>query len=340
MTTPLQPSNMKAWLYDSTTGGLEKHLDLDPSARAPPAPRGNQVLVQVLTASLNPADFKVPEMGLAAQHLVIGMPATPGMDFAGRVVTTGPGATYLRPGTLVFGCHSRPVRFGSLAEYLVIDAGLIAELPEGVEVDQAAGLGIAAQSAYQALAGYVKKGDKVFVNGGSGGCGLFAIQIAKQLGCYVTVTCSGRNVELCRSLGADEVIDYTAVEDLVGVLADGGAVYDHILDHIGLPSGLYFQCHRFLKPDGVFVQVGASAFTTFAGRVGWPSLFGGGKRKYKIFFFANTQEHLISLGEMLEKGSLKTHVDSKYEFEDAREAFEKLRSGRARGKILVRVAEP
>ncbi|KAJ6160762.1 Polyketide synthase enoylreductase [Penicillium chermesinum] len=332
MTTPPHPSNMKAWLYNSTTGGLEKNLNLEPSARAPPAPRGSQVLIQVLTASLNPADFKVPEMGMAA-HLVIGLPASPGMDFAGRVVTTGPGATHLRPGQLVYGCHSRPTRVSDHRR------GCVVPVPEGVELDQAAGLGIAAQSAYQALVGYVKEGDKVFVNGGSGGCGLFAIQIAKALGCHVTVTCSTRNVELCRGLGADEVIDYTAVDDLVGVLCDGGTVYDHVLDHIGSPSELYFQSHQFLKAEGVFVQVGASAFTTFAGRVAWPSLLGGGKRRYKIFFFANTQQHLVALGDMLKTGSLKTHVDTKYEFEDARQAFEKLRSGRARGKILVQVAK-
>lgn len=329
---------MKAWLYNTTTSGLEKNLYFDASARVPPAPRNDEVLVQVISSALNPADFKVPEMGAHARHLVIGMPASPGMDFCGRVVTAGPDADF-EPGQLVYGCHSMPMKFGALAEYLSISGSLIAAVPEGVSVDDAAGLGIAGQSAYQALLGYVKKGDKVFVNGGSGGCGLFAIQIAKNIGCFVAVTCSTRNVELCRGLGADEVIDYTAV-DVVGTLREKGVVYDHVLDHIGLPSELYFQCHHFLRSGGVFVQVGASAMTTFVGRTAWPSFLGGGRRKYVIFFFKNTQEHIVKLGELVQKGALKVQFDSKYEFEDVVKAFDKLRSGRARGKVLVHVAKP
>jgi len=329
---------MKAWLYNTTTSGLEKNMYLDASARVPPAPRGDEVLIKVLSSALNPADFKVPELGPHARHLVIGMPASPGMDFCGRVVTAGPDAD-TEAGQLVYGCHSRPMKYGALAEYLIISGRLIASVPEGVEVDDAASLGIAGQSAYQALLGYVKEGDKVFINGGSGGCGLFAIQIAKYMGCYVAVTCSTRNVELCRGLGADEVIDYTAVDDLVGTLKEKGVVYDHVLDLIGLPSELYYQCHHFLRPGGVFAQVGASAFTTFVGRMGWPSFLGGGRRKYVIFFFKNIQEHIVKLGELVQKGVLKVQFDSEYEFEDAIKAFEKLRSGRARGKILVHVAK-
>lgn len=330
---------MKAWLYASTTNNLEKNLHLEPSAPIPPPPKNDQVLVQVLSTALNPADYKVPEMDPHAR-LVIGTPASPGMDFCGRVVTTGPGATHFSPGQLVFGCLSRPVKFGTLAEYLVIPGPLIAPVPEGVEVDHAAGLGIAGQTAYQSLLGYVKSGEKVFINGGSGGCGLFAIQIAKEMGCHVTTTCSTRNVELCRGMGADEVIDYTAEKDLVATLKGRGVVFDHVVDHIGLPSELYFQAHHFLKKGGVFVQVGASALTTFVGRVGRPSFLGGGKRKYVILFFKNTREHLVQLGEWLQKGVLKVQVDSEYEFEDAVKAFEKLRSGRARGKIVVHVAKP
>lgn len=332
---------MKAWLYSRTSGGLEKNMHLDPLARTPPPPKSNEVLVQVLVASLNPADYKVPEMffGLAAK-LVIGTPASPGMDFCGRVIATGSSVTRFTTGQLVFGCASRPVKFGSLAECLSISADLIAAVPEGVSPDQAAGIGIAGQTALQSLDGYVKAGDKVFVNGGSGGCGQFAIQIAKGMGCHVTATCSTRNVELCRGLGADEVIDYTAEKDLSATLRERGVIFDIILDHVGLPYDLYFQCHHFLRPGGVFLQVGGhNIMDTHVARVGWPSFLGGGKRKYKIFFFANTQAHVVAIGEMLQKGTLKVQVDSEYEFEDAVKAFEKLRSGRARGKVLVHVTK-
>ncbi|OQE22008.1 hypothetical protein PENFLA_c013G01581 [Penicillium flavigenum] len=336
-----KPSQMKAWLYSSTTNGLEKNLSFDASARAPPAVvHGNNVLVQVLSASLNPADYKVPEMGLVARKLVIGTPASPGMDFCGRVVVTGEDATEFSPGQLVFGCLSRPSQFGSLGEYLVASASLLAPVPEGVEVDHAASIGIAGQTAYQSLAGYVKPGDKVFINGGSGGCGIFAIQIAKEMGCHVTTTCSTKNLEFCRGLGADEVIDYSVQEDLVATLRDRGVVFDHIVDHIGYPAPMYRESHHFLAAGKTFVQVGASGVGTFVDRLIWPGFLGGGKRKYVVFFFKNTREDLVKIGEWVQKGAVKIQLDTAYEFEDAVKAFEKLRSGRARGKIIVHVAKP
>jgi NADPH:quinone reductase-like Zn-dependent oxidoreductase len=329
---------MKAWLYSSTSGGLENNLELNPTARAPPAPQGSQVLIQVLSASLNPADYKVPELGLPAR-LYIGTPASPGMDICGRVVTTGPLARHFREGQLVFGSAATPIKFGSLAEYTLVTADQIAAVPEGVDVDSAAGVGIAGQTAFQSLEGYVRAGDKVLINGASGGCGTFEIQIAKQMGCRVTAICSTRNMELCLRLGADEVIDYTAEKDLVGMLAAKGTVFDHILDHIGTPAEMYYQCHRFLKEDGVFVQVGASSMTTQAGRLAWPAFLGGGRRRYVVLMYKPVQRQLVQLGEWLQEGVVKVQVDSRYEFEEVVKAFEKLRSGRARGKIVVHVGK-
>lgn len=332
------PETMKAWLYSSTSGGLEKNLHLDTTARAPPAPQGSQVLIRVLSASINPADYKVPELGLPAR-LYIGSPASPGMDFCGRVVTTGPLARHFREGTLVFGSAAHPIRFGSLAEYTLLPADQIAVVPEGVDVDSAAGVGIAGQTAFQSLEGYVRAGDKVLINGGSGGCGTFEIQIAKQMGCHVTAICSTRNMELCLRLGADEVIDYTAEKDLVGKLNAKGTVFDHILDHIGTPADMYYQCHRFLKEGGVFVQVGASSMTTQAGRLLWPAFLGGGRRRYVVLMYKPVQRHLEQLGEWLQEGGVKVQVDSTFEFEEVVKAFEKLRLGRARGKIVVHVGK-
>ncbi|KAJ5688773.1 hypothetical protein N7462_003165 [Penicillium macrosclerotiorum] len=331
---------MKAWLYSRTTGGLETNLHLSAKARVPPVPRNAEVLVRVISAAINPADYKVPELGLPAR-LVIGMPSSPGMDFCGRVVATGPAARQFTPGTLVFGSVARPVRFGSLAEYMVMDAGAgqVVPLPDGVAVDEAAGVGIAGVTAMQSLAGYVTAGSRVLVNGGSGGCGVFAIQIAKQMGCIVTATCSTRNRELCLRLGADEILDYTAEKDLVGTLASRGLIFDHIVDHIGTPGDMYYRCHEFLKEGGVFVQVGASSMTTQVGRMGWPALLGGGRRKYVILLFHNDEQQLRQLGEWMAEGALQVPLDSVHEFEDAVQAFKKLRSGRARGKIIVHVTK-
>jgi NADPH:quinone reductase-like Zn-dependent oxidoreductase len=259
------------------------------------------------------------------------------MDFCGKVVTAGPGATAFQSGQLVYGTTAAPTQFGSLGEYLLCKTGNVALLPDGVAPDHAATVGVAAQTAYQSIAPYVSSGDKVFINGGSGGCGIFAIQVAKALGCTVTTTCSTRNVQFCKDLGADEVIDYTQ-EDVLGVLRARGHVYAHVVDHIGLPEGLYAQSHAFLLPGKAFVQVGAASMLTFVRRVVWPGFLGGGRRKYVIFMLKSNKEDIATLGEWMQQGKLRVEVDSTYELEDAVKAFEKLRSGRARGKIIVHVS--
>ncbi|PLN75023.1 putative zinc alcohol dehydrogenase [Aspergillus taichungensis] len=331
------PPTMKAWLYSSTAGGLEKNLVLDQAARKPISLRANDVLVRVISASINPADYKVPEMG-ALTKVLTGTPATPGMDFCGRVEITGPSVKGLEDGQLVYGTMGRPVQFGSLGDYLVCDASVTAALPEGLDPDLAATVGVAGQTAYQAVAPYVQSGDKVFINGGSGGCGMFAIQIAKQLGCHVTTTCSTRNVELCKELGADEVIDYTTA-NVLHVLRGKGQVFAHVVDHIGLPGELYHECDAFLLPGKAFAQVGAESMLTFVNRMAWPSFLGGGKRKYVILLFKNKKEDLVQVGDWVQQGKVKVILDSVYDFEDAVQAFEKLRSKRARGKIVVHVSE-
>ena len=334
-----EQSKMKAWLYSDATGGLENNLSFTSEARTPPALRNDDVLITVLSASLNPADYKLPEMGLLMRKLVIGTPASPGIDFCGRVVATGPDATNFSPDQLVYGNLGKPCKFGALGELIVASGSLLVHLPEGVEVDHAATLGIAGQTAYQSLKGYVSANDKVFINGGSGGCGIFAIQIAKVMGCHVTTTCSAKNVEFCRGLGADEVIDYTAEEDLVASLCERGVMFDHIVDHIGYPAALYHQSHYFLAPGKMFVQVGSPGVGTFAGRMLLPGFLGGGKSKYVVFVTKNNREDLVQLGEWVQKGAIKVQLDTAYELEDAVKAFKQLRSGRARGKIIVHVAK-
>ncbi|KAJ5240281.1 hypothetical protein N7468_004900 [Penicillium chermesinum] len=331
------PEAMKAWLYSSAYGGIENNMQLHERARVPPVPQGTEVLVQVLSAALNPLDFKFPEIGMIMARMVTGASASPGLDFCGRVVATGPLARHLKEGQLAL-CS--PPRFGSLGDYLTITADKIAVAADGVAVDSAAAIPLAGQTAYQSLEGYVKAGDKVFINGGSGGCGIFAIQIAKQMGCHVTATCSTRNVELCFRLGVDEVINYTTETDLVATLGQRGVVFDHIVDHIGVPSDLYYQCHRFLKEGGVFIQVGASSLVTFVSRLSWPSILGGGQRKYTIMMVKNNQRQLQQLMEWLASGAIQVQLDSTYEFRDAVKAFQRLKSGRTRGKIIVHVNDP
>ncbi|RAL06839.1 NAD(P)-dependent alcohol dehydrogenase [Aspergillus homomorphus CBS 101889] len=343
MTTPTtaHPTTMKAWLYTSTTPTLEANLTLHSSARAPPSPlQPSQVLIRVLTAALNPADYKVPAMPLISTAL-IRKPASPGLDFAGEVISTGSSAdtSTFAAGQIVYGTLDLPTQFGSLGEYLIARETNIHPVPEGVSIDHAATVGVAGMTAWQSIAPFVTAdaGERVFINAGSGGCGIFAIQIAKALGCTVTTTCSTKNVEFCRELGADEVIDYTA-EDVTGVLKAKGQVFDHVVDHIGLPAELYNECHAFLKPGKVFAQVGATRFPTFATRLLRPGFLGGGKRRYLPIFWKPNKEDLVKVGELIRDGKVKVVLDSVFEYEDAPKAFEKLRSERARGKIVVHVA--
>ncbi|KAJ5272962.1 hypothetical protein N7478_008087 [Penicillium angulare] len=336
---------MKAWLYTTTSPSLEKSLTLHNNALAPPTPKNNELLIQVLSASLNHTDYQYPEQflnsGLA--RLIIGTPASPGIEFCGRVTATGPLAQHLKEGTIVYGCHSRPTQFGTLAEYLVIKADKIAILPDGVDINSASAVSICGITAYQALEGNVKpgSGSSVLINGGSGGCGQFAIQIAKAMGCRVTATCSTRNMELCLRIGADEVIDYTAEEDLVRKLASRGSgmEFDCIIDNVGTPSTLYYECHRFLKEEGVFMQVGVESVRTYL-RAVWPAFLGGGRRRYVILRRVDDNRRLVKLGEWLGDRTVQVQTDGVYEFHDVVKAFEKLRSGHARGKIVVRVSDP
>jgi NADPH:quinone reductase-like Zn-dependent oxidoreductase len=331
------PSTMRAWLWTSAAGGLEKNLHLSQSAIRPGQQlQKDQVVVQIISMSLNPADYKMPEMGLFAK-LVISTPSSPGIDFCGRVVAVGSAVEGFPPGQLVYGCLGRPTQFGPLAEYLVCPSRVVASLPPGVDPDHAATIGVAGQTAYQVIRPPSKAGDRVFINGGSGGCGLYGIQIAKILAWHVTVTCSTRNVALCQELGADEVIDYTAT-DVVKALKDKGPVFGLVVDMIGMPDNLYRECHHFLRPGQPYLQVGVVSMLSAVGRFLRPALLGGGKRKFQFVFFSNAHSSLVQLGEWIREGKIKVVLDSTFEFEDALKAYEKLRTQRARGKIVVHIA--
>ncbi|KNG88070.1 putative zinc alcohol dehydrogenase [Aspergillus nomiae NRRL 13137] len=331
---------MKAWLYNSTKGGLEKNLIFSPDARNPGSPQGDQLLIQVISTAINPADYKAPAMStVCGKVLIATTPASPGMDFCGRVITMGTdtSARQFTPGQLVFGCLGMPRQFGTLGELILASATSIAPLPVGVDPDAAATIGVAGRSSYQSIVPYISTpGNRVFINGGSGGCGVYGIQIAKFLGCHVTVTCSTRNVQFCRDLGADEVIDYTT-QDVLKELKSQGQVFDHVVDHIGLPEGLYEECHKFLKPGKVFVQVGASSMLTFAHRLIRPAFLGGGKRKYVALLMKNHKDELVQIADWIQEGKIRVELDTVCEFEDTVKAFERLRSGRTRGKIVIHV---
>ncbi|ETI19839.1 hypothetical protein G647_08853 [Cladophialophora carrionii CBS 160.54] len=334
-----RPATMRAWQYSSTKGGLEKHLHLNESA-AIPSPKHDQHLVQVLAVALNPIDHKPAEFQLLSR-LAIPKPATPGLDFVGYLVTPAAGSA-LKPGRLVHGCTgTSPLAGGGLAEYAVCKPEQVVAVPEGIDRTDAATLGVAGLTAYQTIVPYVKAGDEIFINGGSGGTGIFGIQIAKVVGCSVTTSCSTANVELCKSLGADSVIDYKK-QSVLEALKASGHKFDHVIDYVGTDFELYWKCHEYTKPGAVFMNVAGHItlpyfWDSFLRRV-WPRFLGGGQRKSQGFFTQAKPDQLAQITTWMREGKVRTVIDQTFPFEQARQAITKLKTGRARGKIVVEVS--
>lgn len=218
-------------------------------------------------------------------------------------------------------------------------------VPEGVEVDDAACIGTAGSTAYQCIVPNVKEGDRVFVNGGSGGTGVYGIQFAKIMGCYVVTSCSGANVELCKSLGADEVVDYKS-RDLLAELKKMQK-FDLVVDNVGTPGELYYQAHLVTTEAAKYVQVGAvmslGGIGSLIGRMFWPGFLGGGKRGFEFLTMENNYDQFRQIAQWVQQGKVKTIVDEKFEVGDdggpAIRAFDRLKSGRAKGKIVVRISK-
>lgn len=336
-----EQKTMRAWLYSATSGGIEKNLKLSEAIVKPVSK--DQVLVKVHSASLNPVDYKLPEVGMLAR-LAVSTPAAPGLDFSGTIAEVGDNvkaADAFRVGEKVFG-RVPPQQYGALAEFIAVKSSEIASLPEGVSEGDASAVGTAGLTAYQSIAPYVKTGDKVFINGGSGGTGTFGIQIAKALGCHVTTTCSSKNVELVKRLGADEVIDYTNA-NVTEVMKSKGQIFNHAVDNVGRPADLYKAADQYLVPEGKFVQVGAevsvSAMSSLASRSLVPSFLGGGKRSFQVMACQTKHDDLVHIGKLMQEGKVKAIIDETFEYKDAPRAFEKLKTGRSRGNIVVNVSK-
>jgi NADPH:quinone reductase-like Zn-dependent oxidoreductase len=339
MAKPL-PSTMRAVQWTSITGGIEKNLEVNTTAPVPTLPTKStepSTLVKVAYSSINPVDYKLPEFAVF-RALKMSTPAIPAGDFAGTVVqTTLPG---LKPGDLVFG-RSDPPDFGALAEYVVVNGREnVVKLPKGVSMQEAATLGVAGLTAYQCIAPYTKEGSKVFINGGSGGTGTFGIQIAKILGCRVTATCSGANVELCQSLGADEVIDYRTT-DVVRHLQRQGTQYDLLVDNVGSLE-LYWSAHDYLKADGLYINIAGTATLAHVVNVlkvsYTPAWLGGGQRAAMFLRRKSNADDFAKIAQWIAEGRLRPVVEKVYGLDEAGEAFARLKAGRSKGKLVIKVA--
>ena len=342
MASPTPPSSMRAWQYSSTKGGLEKNLKLNTKVPLP-KPKSDQHLVQVLATCLNPVDHKPVEVPLVGQ-LLVSKPAVPCLDFAGRIVAPAAGSG-LEPGQLIFGVTGSSVfAGGGLAEYAVVEPPNSCPAPTGVAPKDAATLGVAALTAYQSIVPKVKEGDRVFINGGSGGTGVFGIQIGKLVGCHITATCSTPNVELCKSLGADEVIDYRTqnVLEALKSSATRARPFDLVIDNVSADFNLAWRNHEYMKPKGKYVMVAGVPSVRFAwGSLKlrlWPSFLGGAGNKIEGFFPKPKREDAEKMAQWVQEGKMKAVFDQTFAFENAVAAFERIKTGRARGKIVVDVA--
>lgn len=210
-------------------------------------------------------------------------------------------------------------------------------------MDQAAGIGTAALPAYQNIVSYTKKGERMFIHGGSGGVGTYSIQIAKALGRHVTVSCSTTNVDLCKRFGADEVIDYKTT-DFVARLREGGKRFEHVIDTVGnAPADLYPASKGFLVDGGQYHIIGGGVTFDYVKVVGrnWllPSFLGGGKHKIVMVPTNNTHKHLVQIADWLRDGTIKTAIDTVFDFTKAPKTFEKVKTRRTKRKIVIRVSE-
>ena len=333
---------MKAAAWHSTKGGIDKNLKATTTHPLPKSATSlpkDSTLVRVAYASLNPADYKIPELPLLGRLAFSS--GVPGMDFAGTVVSST--SPHFKPGERVFGTLPPPYG-GALGEYVVVggnDRCLL--VPEGVDLRDAATLGVAGLTALQTIAPFVEKsgGSKVFINGGSGGVGSYQIQLAKILGCYVTASCSGTNVEFCKSLGADEVIDYKT-EDIVQALTRKGNAFDLIVDNVfNNGAALYWASAKYLKPAGTYVSIAGNASIettrTFLSIMFWPKWLGGGERKFKFVVTDANHKEFAQLAAWMAEGKLKACIEREFELENAAEAFTRLKAGRTRGKLVVKV---
>lgn len=330
----------KAWVYDTTQGGLVKHLHL--VDQKVPDSKQDHVLIEVLNASLNPGDTKFPDVPIIKWF--IKYPATPCFDFCGRIRALPQNlkndSRNLHVGQIVFGMHRDIKTIGTLKTIMWIHRDAVCPLPESFPTEYGSALGIGAMTAYQAIYPYAKSGAKVLVNGGTGGVGTFCIQIAKALDMYVIATCSEAGVQLCRDLGADETLDYKAPtfhDDLRRTQVD------LVVDLVGSDTLFHQRSEGFLKSDGQFVLV-ALMDHGWAGirsmLVSWacPTWLGGTPRKWKAIFTQSSVKDYEPVAALAKEGKLKVVVDSVFSFRDVPKAFERLLTGRVKGKVLVDVS--
>ena len=301
---------MRAAVYSKTRSG--KVLEIQELDQ--PAPKDNEVVLRVSAVSVNPLDWRLKLK-------------RPGVDVAGVVVAVGASVTQFKLDDAVFGAGR-----GAFAEYACARESKLARKPEGVSFEQAAAVPIAGITALQALRdkGQLQAGQKVLINGASGGVGTFAVQIAKAFGASVTGVCSTKNLELVSSLGADAVIDYTRQD-----FTRASERYDLVLDNVG--NRTISALKRIVAANGKCVMAGApkDIGRVIAGLlkalVWWPFL----GHKFKFVLARINRDDLTRFGELITSGKVTPVIDRRYSLEETADAIAYVERGHARAKVVI-----
>jgi NADPH:quinone reductase-like Zn-dependent oxidoreductase len=306
-----------------------------------PVPNDDEVLIRVRAAAVNPYDWHFMRgepylVRIAAGGLRKPKDARLGADVAGEIEAAGRNITQFKPGDAVFGsCH------GAFAEYACASESNLAKKPDSVTFEQAASVPIAAFTALQGLRrggltkdGKMQPGQKVLINGAAGGVGTFAVQIAKSFGAHVTGVCSTSNVEMVRSIGADQVVDYTQ-EDFT----KGARRYDVVLDCVGNHS--FSECRRVMNLRGIYVGAGGTTDNWMIGpltrAIKALVLSWFVSQKQVMVLAKPSKEDLTFMGELMAIGKVTPVIDKRYGLREVPEAVRYLEAGHARGKVVITV---
>ncbi|MCB1177943.1 MAG: NADP-dependent oxidoreductase [Leptospiraceae bacterium] len=310
----------------------------------PNSPASDEVLINMKAGSINPIDWKTAE-GKVKILIKYSFPILMGNDGSGVVESIGSDVKDFKAGDEVYFRIGKP-KIGTFAEQILVKAKDVCVKPKNISFEEAAVIPLAGLTSYQALLkGNVTNGSKVLIHAGSGGVGTLAIQIAKGMGAYVATTCGTSNVELVKSLGADQVIDYRK-ENFVDVLKD----FDFVFDTIG--GNITFESFKVLKKGGIVVNIsgvptpdyakkfGKNIFIQFLFSMMNKKILGTAKKlgvNYEYLFMESSGAQLAILKKLIEEGKLKPINDKVYTMEEAGQAFEHQMSGRSKGKVIIKI---
>jgi NADPH:quinone reductase-like Zn-dependent oxidoreductase len=298
-----------------------------------PTPKDNEVLIKIHAATVTPSDcaFRKGEPFIVKLIYGLGKPrlAAQGVELAGEIEAMGQAVRLFKPGDQVFGMSPK---FGAHAEYVCLpESGVLAIKPVNVTYAEAAGICDGATTALTFLRdkAHVRPGQKVLVNGASGSVGAYAVQLAKCFGAEVTGVCSSANVQMVKSLGADQLIDYTRAD-----FTRSGQLYDVIFDAVGKSS--FPKCKDALTPKGIYLSTVPTLGIVW--HMLWTSVLGGKKAVFATAGLEQSKDNLDYLRQLVESGAIKPVIDRRYPLEQAPEAHRYVDTGRKKGSVIITVA--